>query len=136
MVFKNICNSLIVFLLIFNQLGLSHNMHFCGGKLFSISFYNNITKCGMHKIKLDDTNNSLDLSTQDCCKDTQLNYNTNDFKNQSTFELNYPKKTINKFICGNPINYKYAHRKISSYSDPPILIQKFYINSLQLLFYG
>ncbi len=136
MVCKNICNSLVVFLLIFNQLGVNHNMHFCGGKLFSISSHNNIKKCEMHKLKLDDTNNSLNLSTQNCCKDTQLNYTTNDFKNQSTSELNYPKKTINKFIFGNPVNYRYAYRIIANYSDPPILIQKFYIDSLRLLFYG
>ena len=63
---KNTTNLLIVSLLIFNQLGINHIMHFCGGRLFSVSFFNQSKQCGMHELNSEKEDDSYNFKSKKC----------------------------------------------------------------------
>ena len=134
---KNICNFFIVFFLTISQIGINHNMHFCGGKLFSVSFFNQSKYCGMHESNFGNDNESFTYIPENCCKDTQLHFSTKEFKNEFTLDLKFEIKLTNKIIYDNIIVDDFFFKESSSDLHPPPLINKkiFLINS-QLLVYG
>ena len=134
---KNICNFFIVFLLTINQIGIINNMHFCSGKLFSVSFFNQSKNCGMHESNSVKDYDSLTFIPEKCCQDTQLHFSTKEFKKELTLDLKFKIKPTNKAVYDNLIIYNLASKEFSSDLHPPPLINKklFLINS-QLLVYG
>ncbi len=134
---KNICNFFIVLLLTFNQIGIINNMHFCSGKLFSVSFFNQSKNCGMHESNPGKDYDSLTFNRENCCQDSELYLSTKEFKKESKLDLKFKIKSTNKAVYDNLITYDYASKEFSSDLHPPPLInKKLFIINLQLLVYG
>ena len=134
---KNATNSLIVFLLIFNQLGINQSMHFCGGRLFSFSFLNEPKQCGMHESNSEKEDDSYNFNSKKCCKDSQLYFSTNDFQNELISELNCEIKSLKKVFYNNLVVDSYWTKKpFKNIHPPPLLKKKLYLLNFQLLVYG
>lgn len=134
---KNATNSLIVFLLIFNQLGINQSMHFCGGRLFSFSFLNEPKQCGMHESNSEKEDDSYNFNSKKCCKDYQLYFSTNDFQNELISELNCEIKSLKKVFYNNLVVDSYWTKKpLKNLHPPPLLKKKLYLLNFQLLVYG
>lgn len=134
---KNATNSLIVFLLIFNQLGINQSMHFCGGRLFSVSFFNEPKQCGMHESNSEKEDDSYNFNSKKCCKDSQLYFSTNDFQNELISELNFEIKSFKKVFYNNLVVDSYWTKKpLKNLHPPPLLKKKLYLFNFQLLVYG
>jgi len=134
---KNATNSLIVLLLIFNQLGINQSMHFCGGSLFSVSFYSQSKQCGMHELNSEKEDNSYNFNSKKCCKDSQLYFSTNDFQNELISESKCEIKSSKKVYYHNSVFDSYWTKKLSKdLHPPPLLKKKLYLLNLQLLVYG
>ena len=134
---KNITDLLIVSLLIFNQLGINHIMHFCGGRLFSVSFFNQSKQCGMHELNSEKEDDSYNFKSKKCCKDSQLYFSTNDFQNELISESNCEIKSSKKVFYHNLVANSYWTKKLSNNLHPPPLIKKkLYLLNFQLLVYG
>ena len=134
---KNATNSLIVFLLIFNQLGINQSMHFCGGRLFSFSFLNEPKQCGMHESNSEKEDDSYNFNSKKCCKDSQLYFSTNDFQNELISELNCEIKSLKKVFYNNLVVDSYWTKKpFKNLHPPPLLKKKLYLLNFQLLVYG
>ena len=134
---KNATNSLIVFLLIFNQLGINQSMHFCGGRLFSVSFFNEPKQCGMHESNSEKEDDSYNFNKKKCCKDSQLYFSTNDFQNELISELNFEIKSFKKVFYNNLVVDSYWTKKpLKNLHPPPLLKKKLYLFNFQLLVYG
>ena len=134
---KNGTNSLIVFLLIFNQLGINQSMHFCGGRLFSFSFLNEPKQCGMHESNSEKEDDSYNFNSKKCCKDSQLYFSTNDFQNELISELNCEIKSLKKVFYNNLVVDSYWTKKpFKNIHPPPLLKKKLYLLNFQLLVYG
>ena len=134
---KNATNSLIVFLLIFNQLGINQSMHFCGGRLFSVSFLNEPKQCGMHESNSEKEDDSYNFNSKKCCKDYQLYFSTNDFQNELISELNCEIKSLKKVFYNNLVVDSYWTKKpLKNLHPPPLLKKKLYLLNFQLLVYG
>ena len=134
---KNATNSLIVFLLIFNQLGINQSMHFCGGRLFSFSFLNEPKQCGMHESNSEKEDDSYNFNSKKCCKDYQLYFSTNDFQNELISELNCEIKSLKKVFYNNLVVDSYWTKKpFKNLHPPPLLKKKLYLLNFQLLVYG
>ena len=129
--------SIISILLIFNQLGLSINLHYCGGNFSSISIFNLSTNCEMHQSKHSGSIHHLSFTPEKCCLDEVLAINFNDFQFESIIELefhklNYSGKNIISFIS----NFNFIKTEISIPDPPPLNQIKQYLLGVQLLVYG
>ena len=134
---KNICNLFIVLLLTINQIGIINNMHFCSGKLFSVSFFNQSKNCGMHESNSVKDYDSLTFIPEKCCQDSELNLSTKEFKKESKLDLKFKIKSTNKAVYDNLITYNLASKEFSiDLQPPPLINKKLFIINLQLLVYG
>ena len=129
--------SIISILLIFNQLGLSINLHYCGGNFSSISIFNLSINCEMHESKHSGSLNHLSLTSEKCCSDQVLAINFNDFQLESIIELEFHKlkfqgKNRKSYIS----NFNFIKTEISIPDPPPIKQIKQYLLGVQLLVYG
>ena len=134
---KNICNLFIVLLLTINQIGIINNMHFCSGKLFSVSLFNQSKNCGMHESNSGKDYDSLNFIPEKCCQDSELYLSTKEFKKESKLDLKFKIKSTNKAVYDNLITYNLASKEFSiDLQPPPLINKKLFIINLQLLVYG
>jgi hypothetical protein len=129
--------SIISILLIFNQLGLSINLHYCGGNFSSISIFNLSTNCEMHQSEHSGSLHHLSFTSEKFCSDEVLAINLNDFQLESIIELefyklNYPEKNRKSFIS----NFNFIKTEIYIPDPPPLNQIKQYLLGVQLLVYG
>lgn len=69
---KTISNIAVFFLtalLLFSSVSFTVEKHFCGGQIFSESFFGKTEKCGMDDDLCKAENNNLSVTKKSCCKD-------------------------------------------------------------------
>ena len=135
---KNSSHLIVSLLLIFNQLGLDFNLHYCGGSISSISFLSQSKNCGMHQAELDKLKNSFFSDIlKSCCTDSQLNTNLIDVQVESVFKINKQEFSNSSFIYQNLSETKlFPIWKFLFEKPPQINKNKKYLLFVQLIYYA
>ena len=132
---KKLSHLLISFVLIFNQLGVDFNMHYCGGSFSSLSFINQSIDCGMHSETDLNSGNVPTYSSESCCKDRILNTKLIDTQLEPIFEINNPELSNSSFFKYNFIRVEKFLIKGHLFEEPPPIQTKKYLLFVQIIDY-
>ena len=134
-IFKKLSHLLISFVLIFNQLGVDFNMHYCGGSFSSLSFISQSTNCGMHSETDLNLYNVSSFSSESCCKDRILNTNLIDSQFEQIFEINNQELSNSSSFKHNFNKVERFLIKVCLFDESPPIQKKKYLLFVQLIDY-
>jgi len=131
----NIASNFLAFLVLFSSVSFTVEKHYCGGQLYSESFFGHAKECGMSDMdggicKINSHN--IAVSKKSCCKTDFKFINGSQFKKESLIDVTSKYQYF--FAKLNSIDYKYLLKKefnvaiFSNYFPPPI------IKNLNILF--
>ena len=134
-IYRKLSHLLISFVLIFNQLGVDFNMHYCGGSFSSLSFINQSTDCGMHSGTDINLDNVPTYSSESCCKDQILNTNLIDTQLEPILEINNQELSNSSFFKYNFNRVDKFLIKCHLFKEFPLIQKKKYLLFVQIIDY-
>ena len=136
-IYNKLSHLLISLTLIFNQLGVDLNLHYCGGSFSSLSFINQSTDCGMHSKTDINSSKVLSYNSESCCEDKTLNTYLIDFQFEPIFEIENHKLSTSTFVNYTFNNLEpFLTKNLPAKDSPPVNKNKKYLLFTQLLYYS